>query len=94
MDKLLIVFTMKGCPYCDEMKDKLNESGLEFIDRDIEEYEEEYNMFVEVTENDYVPAFMIIDSPDESPKSHLFAPDRDYMGINEGVAIIKEHFGI
>jgi glutaredoxin len=85
---------MKGCPYCDEMKDKLNESGLEFIDRDIEEYEEEYNMFVEVTENDYVPAFMIIDSPDESPKSHLFAPDRDYMGINEGVAIIKEHFGI
>ncbi len=53
MDKLLVVFTMKGCPYCDEMKEKLNESGIEFIDRDINQYEEEYDVFVEITENDY-----------------------------------------
>jgi len=24
MNKLLILFTMRGCPYCDEMKNKLN----------------------------------------------------------------------
>ncbi len=92
MDKLLVVFTMKGCPYCDEMKEKLNESGIEFIDRDINQYEEEYDAFVEITENDYVPAFMIIESPESEPKTHLFAPDRDYMGIDEGVNIIREHF--
>lgn len=83
---------MRGCPYCDEMKNKLNEAGLEFIERDINEHEEEYDMFVEITENDFVPAFMIIESPDESPKSHLFAPDRDYETIDEGVNIIKESF--
>jgi glutaredoxin len=92
MDKLLVVFTMKGCPYCDEMKEKLNESGIEFIDRDINQYEEEYDVFVEITENDYVPSFMIIESPEFEPKTHLFAPDRDYMGIDEGVNIIREHF--
>lgn len=93
MDKLLVVFTMKGCPYCDEMKEKLNEAGVDFIDRDIDEYEDEYNLFVEVTENDYVPSFMIVESPDDdSPKTHLFAPDRDYNEIDEGINIIKEHF--
>jgi glutaredoxin len=93
MDKLLVIFTMKGCPYCEQMKEQLIESNLEFIERDIHEHEEEYDLFVEITENDYVPSFMIIESPDDSPKTHLFAPERDFNEINEGVEIIKEQFG-
>jgi glutaredoxin len=92
MDKLLIVFTMQGCPYCVEMKDKLTEAGIDFVDRDIELHEEEYNLFVEITENDYVPSFMIVESPEDNPKSYLFAPERDYNEIDEGVNIIKEYF--
>jgi hypothetical protein len=50
-------------------------------------------MFVEVTQNDFVPAFMIIENPDkDSEKSYLFAPDRDFEDIEDGVSIIKEHF--
>ena len=92
MDKILVLFTMKGCPFCDMMKDKLVAEGIEYHDRDIEEHEDEYNIFVEITNNEYVPAFMIIENPDEKPETHLFAPDRDYSGIDEGVEIIKEHF--
>jgi hypothetical protein len=55
-------------------------------------YIPEYDMFVEVTENEFVPAFMIVESPDESPKSYLYAPERDFDEIDEGVNIIKEHF--
>jgi hypothetical protein len=51
-------------------------------------------MFVEITENDFVPAFMIIESPDENPKTMLFAPDRDFNEIEDGVKIIKEHFNL
>ena len=47
---------------------------------------------VEITENDYVPAFMIVESPNEEPNSLLFAPGRDFEEIEEGVEIIKEHF--
>ena len=94
MDKLVILFTMEGCPYCVQMKDQLTESEINFVERDIDEHKDEYDMFVEITENEYVPAFMIVESPDtDDHKSYLFAPERDFNEIEEGVAIIKEHFG-
>ena len=84
---------MDGCPYCVQMKDQLKESNIDFIERDIFEYNDEYEMFVEVTQNDFVPAFMIIENPDKkNEKSYLFAPDRDFEDIEDGVSIIKEHF--
>ena len=92
MDKLVILFTMEGCPYCVQMKDQLTESEIDFVERDINEHKDEYDMFVEITENEFVPAFMIVESPDtDDHKSYLFAPERDYNEIEEGVAIIKEH---
>ncbi len=93
MDKLVILFTMEGCPYCVQMKDQLKESDIDFVERDIEDHKDEYDMFVEITENEFVPAFMIVESPDtDDHKSYLYAPERDYNEIEEGVAIIKEHF--
>lgn len=92
MDKLVILFTMEGCPYCVQMKDQLKESNIDFVERDINEHKDEYDMFVEITENDFVPAFMIVESPDtDDHKSYLYAPERDYEEIEDGVSIIKEH---
>ena len=53
MDKLLILFTMKGCPHCETMKEQLKESNIPFEVRDIDEHEDEYEMFVEITENEF-----------------------------------------
>jgi glutaredoxin len=92
MDKVVVLFTMEGCPYCEMMKNKLSEEKLSFIERDINEHKEEYDMFVEITENDFVPAFMIIESPQKDPQSFLFAPERDFNEIDEGVEIIREYF--
>ncbi len=90
MDKAVVLFTMKSCPFCVELKEMLNKSNIQFVDRDIDDYEEEYNMFVNITENDYVPAFMLIENPEtEEPLTELFAPDRDFDDINEGFEIIK-----
>ena len=84
---------MDGCPYCVQRKDQLRESDIDFVERDINEHKDEYDMFVEITENEFVPAFMIVESPDtDDHKSYLYAPERDYNEIEEGVAIIKEHF--
>jgi len=90
MDKVVVLFTMKGCPFCVDMKNLLEEENIDFVDRDIDEYEEEHNLFVEITQNDYVPSFMLIENPTTEPKSTLYAPDRDYEDIYEGVKIIKE----
>jgi glutaredoxin len=93
MDKIAVVFTMKSCPHCQDFKKMLNEAGIEYYDRDIEEFEEEYDMFVEATGNDFVPAFMLVENPEsEKPSTGLFAPDRDYEDIEQGVKIIKEFF--
>jgi glutaredoxin len=86
--KQLVVFTMEGCPHCQDFKKILSESNVEFINRDIHEHSDEYQMFVKV-KNDLVPAFMIVDDEDTS-KSSLFAPDQDYRTLEEALNIIKE----
>ena len=82
------MYTMKGCPHCRDAKIKLNENNIKFLERDIHEYSEEYEMFVEVTNNEYIPAFRIIDGP--SKTSIYLAPDRDFNSIEEGIKKIKD----
>jgi glutaredoxin len=92
MDKILVVFTMKGCPFCDMLKEKLNEENLMYFDRDIEKYKDEYDLFVKATGSEFVPSFMIIESKEEDTKSYLFTPEKDFNQIDEGLQIIKNHF--
>jgi glutaredoxin len=86
--KQVVVFTMEGCPHCQEFKKILSENSVEYVNRDIQEHSEEYQMFSKV-KNDLVPAFMIVDGDDTS-KSGLFAPDQDYQTLEEALNIIKE----
>jgi glutaredoxin len=93
MDKIAVLFTMKTCPHCQDFKKMLNEAGLEYIERDVYEYEEEYEMFLEATGNEFVPAFMLIENPEsKTPKTGLYAPDRDFEDMDQGFNIIKEFF--
>jgi glutaredoxin len=89
MDKIAVLFTMKGCPFCVDLKEMLEKNNIPFIDRDIHENVEEYQLFVEITENDFVPSFMLIENPDLEPKTELFAPGKNFEDINEGFEIIK-----
>lgn len=91
-NKVVVLFTMKDCPYCVELKEMLVNEGIEYIDRDIDIYEEEYRLFVEITENEYVPSFMLIESPEMDPISELYAPERDFDELEQGLNIIKEFF--
>lgn len=91
MDKIIVLFTMQGCAFCEQFKIKLNENNIDFVNRDINENKEEYDLFVKATGNDFVPSFMIIESQDMNPISHLFAPGRDFEDLDKAVNIIKEH---
>jgi glutaredoxin len=87
----VVVYTMKGCPHCVEFKEILTKEGIEFFDRDIDEYKEEYDLYSEITDNDMIPALLIIEGDEENHKSFLYAPDRDYNELNEALNIIKRH---
>ena len=87
----VVVYTMRGCPHCHDLKDMLVKEGLDFVDRDIDDNKDEYDIFVEVTKNDYVPALLIIEEEGEKYESFLYAPDRDYEELTEAVDIVKKH---
>jgi hypothetical protein len=71
----------------------LDEAELDYLERDIYEYEEEYEMFIEATGNEFVPAFMLIKNPEsEEPITGLYAPDRDFEDMDQGLNIIKEFY--
>ena len=91
MDKVLIVFTMKGCPFCDQFKEMLVKEEIEFFDRDIDKYKDEYDTYSKITENDMIPALLIIEGDGKDYESFLYAPDRNYMELTEAVDIINQH---
>jgi glutaredoxin len=91
MSTQVVVYTMKGCPYCVELKELLVKENIEFVDRDIEENEEEYDLFTQVVENDYVPALLIVKEGGKDIQSFLYAPERDYNELSEAVDLVKKH---
>jgi glutaredoxin len=90
-DLNVVVYTMKGCPFCTDFKEMLVNEGVEFFDRDIEEYKEEYDLFVEITNNDMIPSLLIIEGDTDSHESFLYAPERNYNELTEALDIIQGH---
>lgn len=90
-DLSVVVYTMKGCPYCVDFKEMLTKEGIEFYDRDIDEFKEEYDIYSQITENDMIPALLIIESQGNKNESFLYVPDRDYMELTEAIDLIKKH---
>jgi glutaredoxin len=91
--KVTVIYTMKGCPFCTMIKEELEKENIPFLERDIDEYNEEYDEFSKVTENEFVPALMLLtlDENDEAIDVQLLAPDRDFNDIYEGVKMVKRY---
>jgi len=89
--KQVVLYSMKGCPFCDQMKDLLKESKISYIERDIDDHEREYDNFVEATGNEFIPAFMLIEHKGEEVLDvKLMAPDRDFEDIHEALEKVKQ----
>ena len=89
------LFSMYGCPHCQEMKDMLDNDGIEHEVKDIDEYSDEYNEFIKLVDNnEFVPAFLCIEINDNKVVRHLaIAPDRDYQDLEEALVKVKEFIG-
>ena len=91
--KIAVVYTMKGCPFCTMIKEELDKESLPYLERDIDDYSEEYDEYSKITENEYVPALMLLTlDENENPSDvRLLAPDRDFQDIFEGVEMVKDY---
>ena len=55
------VYSIPECPYCTELKEILQNEGVEFIDVNVnlDENQEEYDKVYEITKSDEVPIILV-----------------------------------
>ena len=91
--KKVIVYTMEGCRHCDDMKKMLIESKIKFTSRDIDKYKKEYDLFVQATDSEFIPAFMLITLEEDNKTSNiqLMVPDEDFDDLDEALIKVKRY---
>jgi glutaredoxin len=80
------IFSMKGCPHCDTLKNKLRENKIDFVEIDVDENEKLYEKFSKKVENDFLPAILI--------DKTAFLPDKSFNTIDQAVIQIKTHLQV
>jgi glutaredoxin len=85
--KSIYVFTLNNCPYCQELKDKLNESSISFHDVEISKNKELWQSIVVQTGYDLLPSVFIRNENDID--GLIYTPGRDFQDLNEIIEIIK-----
>lgn len=78
---MIVIYGMKKCGYCVNLKTKLVQNNIQFIYRDIDEYKEEFNKIIEKTKNDLVPVILV--------EKNILVPSISFNTIDEAVDIIK-----
>jgi glutaredoxin len=77
------IFSMKGCPHCDKLKDKLKENDINFLVLDVDEHEELYDKFSKKVDNEFLPAILI--------GKTAFLPEKSFQTIDDAVKLVKKH---
>jgi glutaredoxin len=77
------VFSMKGCPHCDNLKNLLKENNINFTELDVDIHEEIYEKFSKKVNNEFLPAILI--------GKTAFLPDKSFQTIVEAVELVKNH---
>ena len=80
------IFSMKGCPHCDNLKNQLKESKIDFTEVDIDDNKELYDSFSKKVDSEFLPAVVI--------GKTAFLPDRSFNTIDEAVKQIKTHLQV
>jgi len=84
---------MKSCPHCSTVKEMMEKKDINFIERDIDDFDEEYQkVIVENTKNEYLPAFCLLDIKEEKSSSEvtIMTPDDDFESLDEAVEKIEK----
>lgn len=79
----VILFSMKGCPYCDDLKNKLEEKKIRFVERDIDEHEILYESFSKKVDSEFLPAVVI--------GKKAFVPEKSFKTIEQAADIIENY---
>ena len=77
----VVMYTMKSCAFCKQLKDILNEKSIEYVEKDSEVHVNEWEQVKAVT---MIPMFPTILLDDE-----YFIPQRDFQTAQQGAELIN-----
>lgn len=88
MYKTLYVFTLKGCPQCDEAKRRLNNEKVPYNELDIDEYQDVWEEVIQKTNQDYVPVLFF---DEHGGDGKIYVPNKDYDDIDGLIEIVNQN---
>ena len=77
----VLIFTMKGCPWCVKLKEQLDESNITYETKDVDEYKTMYDNFVKLTKSELLPAVLV--------GKNALLPDKSFKTIEQAVEVIQ-----
>lgn len=87
MSSSIVIFTLNGCFHCKNLKNRLNELNIPFIDVEIGENQKLWDQVVEQTGHNVIPTIFI--KKENTEEGPVYVPGRDYETEDEIVEILK-----
>lgn len=88
--KFAILYTMNGCPHCDNLKNIIYKEGIDVDIRNVDDHKEEYKQFVETTGSEFLPAFTLVETKDDGKHDIILnVPDEQFNTVEEAAKKIK-----
>ena len=79
----VVVFSMEGCPHCDNLKNILKERNISFVERDVDKHEVLYENFSRAVKSEFLPAVVI--------GKKAFLPEKSFKTIEQAGEIIQNY---
>jgi glutaredoxin len=81
MEKI-IIYTNETCPYCKRIKEELTKASIEFEEKLVSDFKDEWQDIVNLTGMSILPTICY--------KDNYFVPSRDFNNPSHLISIIKE----
>lgn len=85
----VVVFTLDGCIFCEELKNRLNEEKINFLEIEINSNPIIWEQVVQQTNYDYLPTVFI--KLGENNNGPVFVPSIDYEDNDDLISQIREY---
>lgn len=87
MSNSIVIFTLNGCSHCKNLKNRLNELNIPFVDVEIDQNKKLWDQVVEQTGHNVLPTIFI--KKENTEEGPVYIPGRDYETEDEIVEILK-----
>ena len=79
----IVIYTNENCPYCKQIKEKLEENKIKYTDKSTVDHKEEWNNITNLTVTPTVPTVFY--------KDNYFVPARDFPNPQVLLNILKNY---